>query len=241
MPVEYEGLQGRTGEKASDLFQRSQNVYAGETPNHRANDLALACPKCRAKGNPAVRMLARAGAGYYCESGGHRWNDYEELMGENPDKLAFKGFKARQEGYEKITLDMPGSTLQALQAKYGDKLAETLSNYISVLTNDRFLIVYEEDLRRIEQNVGAEIKNAKQLAGATFERAEKLRELQEQVDKGPAAETAAPAFNVPGVVMINVLDVEEKLKEKAATGDPPRSVAQFLTDTVREWIKNDWI
>lgn len=237
MPVEYEGLVGKQGEKASELFERSKTAYQESVANHRPNDLALACPLCRTKGSPEVRLFSKPPYAAYCVNG-HQWKDNDELMALAPDKLAFRGIKARQEGWEKLTLEMPGSTLKQLQEKYKDKLPETLTAFLEILTNPRFLFIGEEDLVRTEQNLGIPLRNGRDLAGATWERAGKIRELQEQAEKAAPAVAGGPS--IPGVVMVNVIDVYDKLKDRAATGDPPRTVEQFLTDTIREYVKNDW-
>lgn len=238
MAVEYDGVVGRTGEKASDLFGRSKESYQGATAVHRPNDLALACPTCRASGNAGIRLYARLDVGYYCMNG-HKWKDMDELMSLNPTKLPYVGIKTKQEGWRELKIEMPGSTLDALQAKFGDKLSETLAAFIGVLTDGRSLVVGEEDLVRIEQHLGSQIRNGRELTGLVYERVEKVRELQEQVEK-PSTPQPSVGFNIPGVIPVNVIDVIDKLEERARAADPPVSVSQFLTEKIRENISQGW-
>lgn len=235
--TEYEGVLGKTGEKASGLFGRSRDAYQGASVAHAENDLALACPTCRANGNPNSRMFARIGAGYYCRSG-HKWQDMDALMSLSPDKMKFVGIKTKQEGWRELKIEMPGSTLQALEEKYKDKLGETLAAFIALLTDNRCLIVGEEDLIRVEQHLGREIRNGRDLAGVVYERTEKIKELQERVEK-PSTEPT-PGLNIPGVVVVNLIDVMDKLEERAKTCDPPMTVSEFVTKNVREYVNQGW-
>jgi hypothetical protein len=149
------------------IFTASRIENADANPEHRRTDLAMECPRCLAQGTPGVRLFAKAKVGYFCTAN-HVWKDYDELMSLNPTKLAFVGQAARQEGWEKFTLEMPGSVLQDLQRKFGERLAATLRAVIEMLATTKFLMVPEENLQKLTEYLGVELPNAATLMGAVF-------------------------------------------------------------------------
>ena len=81
-PVTHKEMQpltsvfGGTKNTPRAVFDRSRTENAGTVVATRANDMAMACPRCDAAGTES-RLFSRADAGYYCvTNGAHKWNDY---------------------------------------------------------------------------------------------------------------------------------------------------------------------
>jgi|SRR5882762_2547366 len=225
------------GEKNTphEKFQKSREENAGATPVHRPNDLALACPKCAAAGIPESRMFAQVNQGYLCTRG-HKWNDLDALMALEPKKLPFKGFKARQENWRKVELEMPESTLLELQKKFKDNLPETLAAFMDVLSQSRFMVINDESLTKLEELTGIPLKNGMNLVGVVFALKEKERIQNEAIEK---LEARAPgAKQNPDSVTLDLASVMEKLRTKLGPGE---TVEEFLSNAVNTWVANDWI
>jgi hypothetical protein len=218
------------------VFEKSRIENAGASPMHRPNDLAMACPKCAAQGIPDSRMFAQVNQGYYCMRG-HKWTDYDELMSMNPAKLPFKGFKAKQDNYRKVELEMPESTVAALQAKFKDNLAETLAAFMDVIAQSRFMLVNEESLVKLEQLTGMPIKNGNNLVVVVYALKEKEREQSDAIEK-LEARTAGPGKASPDTVTLDLPNVMEKIRTKLG---PNETVEDFLTNAVTTFVQNDWI
>lgn len=219
-----------------EVFNRSRNEYAGSTANHRANDLAMECPMCKARGTPNVRLFAKDGVGYYCVAGGHKWKDYDELMSLNPKKLEFKGIQARQEGWEKFTLEVPGSVLKDLQLKYGDKLAATLRGMFDVMIQPRFLVLPEEDIKRLTEHTGAELRNSSQLVGAVYSLKQTNTELVEQ--HRLLKQNRSPRQISPTAVVVELGSCAAELMQKAE--DWGQEPGELIANKVRELLENKW-
>jgi hypothetical protein len=217
------------------LFEKARVENAGATPNHRANDLALACPKCAASGIPESRMFAQVNQGYFCMRG-HKWNDLDELMALGPTKLPFKGFKARQENWRKVELEMPESTLLELQKKFKDNLPETLAAFMDNLAQQRCMVVNEESLEKLEELTGIPLKNSQNLVGVVFAMKEKERSQNETIEK---LEQRSPGSKLSaGNVVLDVGSVMDKIRTKLGPGE---TVEEFLSNAITLWVTNDWL
>jgi hypothetical protein len=218
------------------VFQKSRTENAGATPQHRANDMAMACPTCEKAGTPGMRLFSRADAGYYCLQG-HKWKDYDELLSLNPTKLAFKGIPAKQEGWEMLKLELPGSLLRELQAKFGEKLASTLRAVMDVLASRRFLMIEDENLDRLGRELGVDVKNADGLFGAVYAVIQEKKELKEENErlrqkKGPATKSATE-------LTIDFGEIHDEILALARDRElEPSEIVKGVVDSYRA---NGWI
>jgi hypothetical protein len=227
---------GATKNTPRAVFDRSRAENAGTVANHRANDLAMACPKCAVQGEPKSRLFSRPDSGYYCLKG-HRWLDWDELMSMDPQKLEFKGLTARQDGWEKLTIEMPGSVLKDLQSKFGEKLAATLRSVMDILTQVRYLIVPEEDIKRLQEHTGAELRNSSQLVGAVYSLKTTNANLEEANRLLKANRGGRPIS--PTAMAIEFGDMADTILQKAA--DWNQEPSEVVADVMRKHIENGWL
>jgi hypothetical protein len=230
---------GNERESPHAVFQKSRIENVNSAPRHRENDLALACPSCRAEGNPNVRLMAKNDVGYYCLAGKHKWNDMDQLMSLNPDKLKFLGTAARQEGWEKFTMEMPGSVLQDLNAKFGDRLGATLRGFIEILATQKFILVPEENLKKIVDLTGQEIPNAITLQGVVYNMKVTLDQQKQELEQfrqNPSAQGQAS----PSSVTVELGMMYQMVKDKAESLQMPISevVRYCLELCIKE---NGWV
>jgi hypothetical protein len=233
------------------IFQqsRAESGWTSERPdgnasaNHAAVDLAIACPSCAAAGNPNVRMFSRAGAGYYCVGGGHKWMDFDQLMGLNPQKMEYRGRKTIQANYRKVEVEVPSEVAEAFLAKFGDRGAATLASVMGVLSRQRSMMIGETDLKTIEERVGQTVPNGAAIAGhlyslkstideqkATIER---LRNNLQQMGRGQHAISDSTVFVELGE------NLASRLQETAQSKDwTPES---YIVEAVRLAIEGGWV
>jgi hypothetical protein len=230
--------------------RRREGGWTPERPNgtvvanHKAADLAIACPDCRdLLGKNDVRMFTRPDAGYYCMNG-HRYNDYEQLLARNPAKLAYKGIVARQDGFVKMTIEMPGSVAELIKAKFGDKLSATLAGVMDVLSGERCILMGESDVKRLQDRLGEEVKSPAFIVGKIWELKEQTITLQETVDK--LRENLRQRMSGRGerevtdtMMMLDLGELSgpllQKAQEKEWTPD------MYVLEAVRLAIEGSWI
>ena len=218
------------------VFERSRTENAGAVVNHRPNDLALACPKCAVQGNPKSRMFSRPDSGYYCLSG-HKWLDWDELMSMNPEKLDFKGITAKQDGWKKLTIEMPGSVLDDLQKKFGEKLNATLRSVMDILTQQRYMVISEEDLKRLQEHTGQDLKNSSQLVGSVYSLKQSNQNLEE-ANRMLKANRGGRSVS-PTAISIEFGDLADTILQKAQ--DWGQEPSEVVADVMRKYIENGWL
>jgi len=245
-----DGLSTATENEPSAFFSKSraehgwseQNPGAGRVANHRPNDLALECPRCAREGKPGSRMFEKGGVGYYCLNQ-HIWKDWDVLMSLDPKKLPFVGFKARQEGHRKVELELPGSTLDDLQKKFGDRMVATLGAVFDIMAQERYLLMHEEDLKRAEQTLGVPVRNGKELMGVIWERTEERRNLYAKIENLEARLKSkhpnAPVGNAETSVTVDVGDMMDDMT--ALASGRSQSIEELIVDTLRRWKEANWL
>lgn len=211
---------------------------AGEAAaNHRPNDLALACPRCPGE----VRMFERAGVGYYCLNN-HTWRDYDELMSMNPKKISFRGIVAKQEGFTKVTLDIPGSVAEALTKKFGDKLAPTLSAVMEIISGSKFILMGENDVRQMVTHLGEEVPSSSFILGKVYELKATNTQQKETIDKlrlNLAAKRGHAGVASDTEISIDLGDpLMDKVRTLASSREQP--VEDVILGVVQMAIDNDW-
>lgn len=232
------------GEKQTphSVFQKSRTESAGAVANHRPNDLAHACPTCERNGQAGVRLWTKPDAGYYCLNG-HRWKDFDELMSLDPTKMAFKGTPARQDGFVKMTIEMPGSVGEALTKKFGDRLGATLSAVMEVISSGKFVMMGENDVTRITQHIGEEVKSSAFIVGKIVDLKTTVNEQKETIERlenkiatlrGRPSTKSDTEFTV---------DLGEELAAKVAELAKSRdlTVDEVISATMQQYlVDNNW-
>jgi len=252
---------GREGLPVADVFggekqtphsvfdkRRREGGWTPERPNgtvvanHRANDLAMECPDCHAAGHEGVRMFADQ-RGYYCVGGGHIWKDYDLLMARQPKKMAYKGIVARQEGFVKMTIEMPGSIAEAIQKKFGDKLSATLTGVMDILSGEKCIMIGETDVKRLQGMMAEEVKSAGFIVGKMYELKEKVTEQEQTIEKlRENLKSRMTGRKEPVNDTTMILDLGEmseallqKAQEKEWTPD------MYVLEAVRLAIEGNWV
>lgn len=227
---------GGTKNTPRAVFERSRTENAGTVVATRANDMAMACPRCAAAGDKESRMFSRADSGYYCLKG-HKWNDYDELMAMDPAKMAFKGIVARQDGWEKLPVDLPGSVKSDLEKKFGDRLQATIRAVLETLAQSKCLMVPEEDLKRLNDHTGMDLKNSSQLVGAVYSLKQTNTNLEEsnrlmKNNRGGGSVS-------PTAIVVELGDLCAKVIAKA--NERETTPGEVITTVVEQYAANDWM
>jgi hypothetical protein len=222
----------------SQIFERSRSENAGVVVNTRSNDMALACPSCRSAGNASVRLFANQ-AGFYCVAG-HQWKDLDVLMALAPEKLAYVGIQAKQDGWSKYTLDMPESILRDLQTKFGERLGSTLRNLLELLATQKFILVSEEHLKKIKEFSGEDVQNANALQGIIYSLKTTTNEQKAELEALKANPGSAAGGMTPSSVLVELGMLFRKAREKAETMEVPvAEVVRTCVDICLE--QNGWV
>lgn len=248
MSDENQGYVPTTG-SASDMFSRSRQAFAGTpTPQHKPAPTGFACPTCRTNGVTDTMVVSGQG-GLRCGRG-HKFQDLDELTNQNPDKIPVAQMVRKQENWTPITFDVPKEVATKLQAKFGDKLAASMSSLMMALLEDRNLLVAADDLEMIEKQLGVpDIKSSQQLKGAILTVVAQRSELQGEVTamKGSGASAGATQNTSGGstqlrrgemVVWLNpdqTKKVAERAKEKGVSNE------QVVEEYMGQAIDNNWI
>jgi hypothetical protein len=234
---EYSGFTASPKDSAARVFEKSRAIHADSpAPNLRPNDMALACPTCRAEGKPQARLFAKDDRGIYCMQG-HVFTDLAVLQAMSPDKLPFVGHKAKQEGYRELRMEMPASLIDQLQAKFGDRLAETVAAFMDVIAQQRFLLIHEEDLTRIEQHLGQQVRNGKDLTGIVFERVHRITDQESEIERLRVSNNSGRPLPENAVSM----DFAELTDELTRTAyDRGQSVQDLVLNWLRDWKQKNW-
>lgn len=229
---------------------RAESGWTPENPNgnvatnHRPNDLALACPRCEAAGEPGVRMFSREGVGYYCIKNNHVWKDFDELMAAAPKALTYRGIQARQEGHVEVKVKVPGNIADAFRQRFGDRGDATLASLMGTISESRSMMLSESDLKNIEEKLGKPVTNGIAIAG-------ELYSLKQQVDEAAATvtrlrtnlQTAARGSRVQVSDCTVIVDLGEELAEKVNREAAQRewSAETYIQEATRLAIEGGWV
>lgn len=228
---------GNARETPASMLQRAKVDNPASTAAPKAQDMALACPACAAQGKTGVRLYAKPDVGFFCLNE-HRWDNIDTLMSLAPAKLPYVGLTARQDGWKKLTIEMPGSVLDDLEKKFGDRLPPTLRGVLETIATAKFMMITEEILAKIVEITGKEIQNATVLQGVIYDICitrdnlkEELRLLQE---KGPAIGGTNTATSLP----VELGSLYEKVTAKAQSQN--WAPAELVRYCVEQCFANDW-
>jgi hypothetical protein len=184
-----------------------------------ANDMALECPSCRQQGKEGVRIFARDRVGYYCMNE-HVWKDLDVLMALQPRKLKFHGKTVIQEGHKDLTVKIPEATIEAAQNKFGDRLSATVGAVLDVIAGDRYILLGETDVKRIQERVTEEVKSPAYIVGTIIALQESAKEQKQTIEK-LRVDLRAALSGRGGSQVVNestvITDLGDELFHKVAT------------------------
>lgn len=242
MADETKGIvMGTAGLKPTALFAATREAFRNSTaaPRQVANT-GVACPKCKENGLLLNPVMSTAD-GLKCNMG-HKYNDTMELLGQPHDTVPVAGHKTIQENYVSYTIQIPNSTMQALQAKYSDpeKLKATLAALAQRLIEGTTLIIPEAELRRMSDACGMSISSPAELFGVIKGQQKQIEDLQEEVKGiGPAAATGSgTALRRGELILWFDPPTTTSLQEKAKTAE--RRLEDFLEQYIGQANENNW-
>lgn len=201
----------------------------------------MGCPACWNNGSGVKSMLyARPGKFvYYCRTG-HEYNDLGMLKALNPPSLPIPQRQTMQQGHETVQLSIPSDVKEALLKKYGtpERLSQTLGSLLRVLTENQCFIVNEEDIDRIEKELGQRPKTGQELFGLVYQKNQKIKELQSALGS-PVATSQPVAAGVPeGKVLLDAQEFIDKARSIANFRNQP--VEQVCQQTLKMAFDNGW-
>lgn len=219
-----------------------ENPSGNVVTNHRPNDLALACPRCAAAGEADVRMFSREGVGYYCIKANHTWKDIDELMGENPQKLPYRGHVTKQIGFQKVEVEVPPHVAEAFMKRFGDRGAATLASVMNVLSQPKAMLLGPADLQNIEERLGEPVTNPAFIAGKLFTLKTQLAEAEERVRQLQAnLQNVARGSRVSDSTVVVDLGDELAGKVRAAAEAREWSMESYITESTRLGVEGGWV
>lgn len=203
----------------------------------------LACPTCRNGGQGILAMLfARPGTFmYYCRSK-HEFNDMQELLALNPEKIQIPQKQTIQQGYETMQLSIPTELREKLVAKFGtpERITQTLGSVLRALIEPRVFLFNAADITRIHQMSGQEPKSAAELVGMLYEKIQTVNELTAQVKSRNPVSTEPAAQSLPeGSVAVNLSPILAKINSIAKFRG--QTVNQVVEETLALAVNNGWV
>jgi hypothetical protein len=220
------------------------NPNGNVATNHRPNDLALACPRCDAAGEPGVRMFSREGVGYYCIKQNHTWKDFDELMAAGPKKLEYRGIQARQEGHVEVKIKVPGNVADAFMKRFGERGGATLAAIMNTLSDSRSMMLTESDLKNIEEKLGKPVTNGSAIAGEFYSMKTALDQATADVTRlRTSLQTAARGSRVQVSDSTVIVDLGEELSEKVNREAASRewSAETYIQEATRLAVEGGWV
>lgn len=169
----------------------------------------------------------------------HRWTDTMQLRNMRPRKLeVVKRPDAVQTNHVSVTLSVPAHTEKALRARYGDKLATSLTSVLQACAEPEMMILNSVDLDRIQQRLGFRPKSSSELFGRIFQMGEEIGSMKNEVERVTRMAMIRKRGSAEGVI----LDLGEQLpKAVAKSQESGYDLEEWLGNYVKMSIENDWI
>ena len=241
MADENKGIvMGTAGLKPTALFAATREVFRGASAPARQNaNTGVACWKCKEDGvvgNPVVST----GEGLRCNMG-HKYTDTIELLVHPHDTVPVPQREVVQGNYVSFTVPIPGSVLQAMQAKYPDpnKLKSTFAALAQRMIEGVTLIVPEAEVRRLSDACGIPIKAPADLFGVVKGQKQQIDDLEEELKAhGPVASGGGTALRRGELILWFDPPTTQSLIEKAKAAE--RRLEEFLEQFIGQANENSW-
>lgn len=197
-----------------------------------------ACPTCEqeGKGNQMLFSLPNS-SGVRCP------NNSQHFFTETEDILRFKRIPVApqadkvQSNQTQIAVMVPTEVKAALEVKYGARLNATVAALLNIATLPRIVFLMEEDVRRIEEQTGQQIKSGAQLFGAFFAEKKKAEENMEELDKLRRTLSTLRGTS-PTCVLV---DLKEQLPIAVAKSvESGKTLEQYVGDFLYKAFENNW-
>lgn len=205
----------------------------------------LACPTCDLNGT--TNLLTTGGTGYRCGAG-HQFTDTEQLLAMRPRQVDMpQAIKKPREGMAEFKTALPSKLIDALRAKFGNKLSGAVECILAAILDPGCFLVTGFDVDRLKEHFGQPVKDSNHLIGMVvnlkMERDEARKEAEANKAAVPTGAVPVEANEVKGdfvqVTLRIPIDEFMEIKEKAKfNGQAP---ANYLAETISYAVTNRWI
>lgn len=199
----------------------------------------FSCPRCKMIG---VKSQILAGAGRLsCEVNptDHYWVDTQTFYSEKPVMEYEPNVPKNlpQQGHSTMTVSLPIGMEQALSAKYGDKVNNTVASILQQMLEGEVLVIGQTDYNRLAGHLGKNPSSTGELVGMVYALKESVVE-KEQIATAAAADLKAYEGISPGRVVVDLGDQLQNCIDRAKDAELPLKL--FVERKFREGIENNW-
>ena len=200
----------------------------------------LACPTCDAAGVES-EIYSEAGGGMarmVCASNqDHNWNDQAVFMALAPRKLPVTvKVDTVQRDHVPLNLMVPRSVKEALEARFGEKLATSLTSVLSSCAEPEMMVLNATELQRIAERLGTKPKSSGELFGMIFQMGEEVKSSKNDYER-----LMRETNSKRGGVGLTVDLGEWMSKGVAKADDAGVSLEEYLSKYLRDSLENDWV
>jgi len=201
----------------------------------------LECPECAKKGVEGIRLKNVQGRNeYYCDAGGHKFRDTEELMAMKPRMLTFiPPVKRPPEGAATLTIPINGEALTKLRERFGVKLEGAVVSVMGSLLEPDSFVVDHRAAKKMEDVFGKKPRYSDELAGMVFAlNVEKVQALSDLKDARAAAGGGGQQVVIGGITLAFEPEIVAKLVERATFNG--KKVVPYLQETILYALEQGW-
>jgi hypothetical protein len=198
----------------------------------------FSCPRCKQVGVKS-QILANLGQLVCEQNPSHTWVDTMSFYQENP-VMEFKPEIPKnlpQQGHAPMTVSLPIGMEQALSARYGDKMNNTVASILQQMLEGDVLVVGKTDYDRLAGHLGKNPESTGELVGLVYAlkcSADEQKEIAEIASKDlKAYETMSP-----GRVVVDVSPQLSNVMDKARDTGLPLKL--FVERKFLEALENGW-
>jgi hypothetical protein len=196
------------------------------------------CPRCK-KAGVKSQIVANLGQLMCEQNPDHSWVDTFAFYSENP-VMEFKVEIPKnlpQQNHAPMTVSLPIGMEQALSAKYGDRVNNTVASVLQQMLEGDMLIIGKTDYDRLAQHIGKNPGSAGELVGMVY--AMKCEsDDQKQIAEAAAKDLKAYESMSPGRVVVDLGSQLSNVMEKARDAELPLKL--YVERKFLEGIENGW-
>lgn len=200
----------------------------------------LACPTCDAAGVES-ETYSEAGGGMarmVCAANpGHNWNDQAVFMALAPRRLPVaQKVDTVQRDHVPLNLMVPRSVKEALEKRFGEKLATSLTSVLGTCAEPEMMVLNATELQRIAERLGTKPKSSGELFGMIFQMGEEVKSSKNDYER------LMRESNVKRGGAGLTVDLGEWMsKGVAKAADAGVSLEEYLSKYLRDSLENDWV
>jgi hypothetical protein len=168
--------------------------------------------------------------------GEHVFKDTEEILKFRKIQVAPQADKI-QVNQTVMQVTIPAELKRSLEAKFGIKLQATLNSLMQIAMLPRIVFLMEEDVQRIEAQIGQPIKSGAQLFGAFFAEKKKAEENEEELTQMRKTVTALRGASPTSVLV----DLKDQLPNAIAKSrESGKTLEEYASEFLFKAFENNW-